>query len=400
MLGFIESGLLIPMLTPLMMALLRRRGQRVDWRAAAFALAVTYAIAFAYVLVVLRASPIVAVHGKVTLDPLVILSERLPQLSASVASYLEEWLPRGIFADALLLGIQAWLTSLWFWVLVMILGVGVIVAARETTKQWDDQRADNAFALIAIGLVWFALALVPVLFISGLSVSSRVMLFPSAGLALAAGGLAGWLVERAWTRRQLVWTAIMVALAMLVLVNALAMAGLLRVYQLRSARDQQQLTALLKALPELPQTPSWILAHALDQTIVQPELGRATSLDRLLYALFDTPWAAERALWQAYGTERIVMVDKDEHGKSHVVGVELDMTGKQVKAIVFQGTIQIQTVPVTRLYAFTYRARGFEWLDPLVLMHPEKSYRVPLPLIEKMGAVPRREGTLGIEELK
>lgn len=400
MLLFIESGLLIPLLTPAMMLMMARRGKPPDRRAVALALGVTYVIALTYVVFVLRDSSIVAVHGKTTLDVAELLTLRFPQVVASVAAYFGEWLPRGIFADALWLGTRAWMSSFWFWILVIAFGVGLGLIRRETTRQWTVERADNSLALLGIGLAWFALALAPVLFISGLGVSSRVMLFPSAGLALAAAGLVGWLMDKAGARRNLVWNAVLVVLAVFVFSNALALAGILRVYQLRWARDQEQLTALRDALPTLPPKRVWILAHALDQTIVQPEFGRVTGLENLLYALFDTPWAADRALWLAYGSERIELIDKDNFGKSHVVGVELDAAGAQVQSIVFQGTIQIQTVPVTHLLAFTYRANGFGWLDPLTLTHPEKAYRVSLPMIEQMRDVPRREAKLGIEEMR
>lgn len=400
MLLFIESGLLIPVLTLPMMVMMAWRGKTVDLRAVVFALGVTYAVAMTYVLLVLRGSSIVAVHGKTTLDIGEILTQRFPQVAASVAAYFGEWLPRGIFADALQLGARAWLASVWFWILALAFVAGIVLLWRETRRQGKAERVDNSLALVGVGLAWFALALAPVLFISGLGVSSRVMLFPSAGLALAVAGLVGWLLQKAGARRDWVWNAVLVVMAVFVFVNALALAGMVRVYQLRWARDQQHLDALRRALPILPSEPVWLLAHALDQTIVQSEFGRATALENLLYALFDTPWAADRALWLAYESERIELIDKDNFGKSHVVGVELDDAGDGVESIVFQGTIQMQTIPVTRLLAFTYRANGFEWFDPLTLTHAEKSYRVPLPLIEKMGDVSKREATLGIEPMQ
>jgi hypothetical protein len=399
MIFFIESGLLLPALTVPMALLMARRGVRVDPRAWMTALGVTYVVFFAYAFLVLRSSPIVAVHGKSTLDPVIILTQRVPEVFDSVSAYAMDWLPRGVFSDAFWLGTKIWTSSVVFWLLMIAFGAGFVFVARGVAQQWHAERASNALALLGVGAMWFVLALAPVLFIRGLSVSSRVWLFPSAGLALVAAGAAGWLMEKAGTRQTFVQIAAMVLLALFLLVNALSMAGLLRVYQLRWQRDQQQFHALQQALPQVPSARVWIFAHALDQTIAQPEFGRATRLDGLLYALFDTPWAIDRALWLAYRTEKIETIDKDAYGHSHVVGLQLGKTG-EVKAIEFQGTIQIQAVPVTQLLAFTYRANGFEWLDPLLLTQPEKTYRVPLPLIEQMGAVPKRAAQIGIEPVR
>jgi|GEM_PF-6592061 len=399
MIFFIESGLLLPALTAPMALLMARRGVRVDRRAWMMALGVTYVVFLAYAFLVLRSSPIVAVHGKSTLDPIIILTQRVPEVFDSVIAYAADWLPRGVFSDAFLLGTKIWTSSVVFWILIIAFGAGLIFAARVVARQWNAERASNALALLGIGALWFVLALAPVLFIRGLSVSSRVWLFPSAGLALVAAGAAGWLMEKAGTRPTLVQIAAMVLLGGFLLVNALSMAGLLRVYQLRWQRDQQQFHALQQALPQAPSARVWVFAHALDQTIAQPEFGRATRLDGLLYALFDTPWAIDRALWVAYRTEKIETIDKDAYGHSHVVGLQLDKNG-EVKSIEFQGTIQIQAVPVTQLLAFTYRANGFEWLDPLLLTQAEKTYRVLLPLIEQMGAVPKRAAQIGIEPVR
>ncbi len=399
MIFFVESGLLLPLLTPWMAWMMGRRGAKLEWRVWLAVLGVTYVVLGGYVLFVLRSSPIVAVHGKTTLDPMLILTQRVPEVLASVWGYAVDWLPRGMYADAFLLGAQVWMADVWFWILMIGLMVAFVFALREMTTRWHEAHCVNALGLVGLGVAWFVLALSPVLFIRGLAVSSRVMLFPSAGLALAAAGVAGRLMEKSGARKNLIAMAAMVLLLGFMVGNALSMAGLLRVYQLRWARDQQQFAALRAALPELPRERVWLLAHALDQTIVQKEMGRATVLDHMLYALFDTPWAIDRALWLAYASEKIVTVDKDSFGQSHVVGLETDAQGKP-KTLVFQGTIQIQKVPVPQLLAFTYRANGFEWLTPLVLNQGDNGYRVPLPLIEAIKDAPKREAQIGIEKMQ
>lgn len=397
MILFIESGLLLPLLTLMMSWMMARRGVRLDRRALAIALGVTYPVFFGYSLFVLQNSPIVAVHGQSTLDPVILLTQRIPEVIANVLAYAQDWLPRGIYADAFLLGTRTWAASILFWVLILALGAAFAFALRGMVARWEGERSSNARALIVVGAAWFVLGLAPVLFIRGLAISSRVMLFPSAGLALAVAGIVGWLIEKSGAHRKAVVIAAMVVLFAFVSVNALSMAGLLRVYQLRWSRDQQQFAAFRAALPALPPGHVSILAHALDQTIVQSEFGRPTVLDDLLYGLFDTPWAIDRALWLTYGSEKIAMLRKDAFGISHVVGVETDRQDG-VTTITFQGTAQTEDVPVSQLLAFTYRKNGFAWLDPLVLVQGEKTWRVSLPLIEKMGDVPKREAQIGVQE--
>lgn len=397
MIFFIESGLLLPLLTLLMVPMMARRGVRLDRRAPAIALGVTYPALFGYALFVLQSSPIVAVHGESTLDPRILVFQRIPEVIASVMAYAGDWMPRGIYADAFLLGAQTWAASIWFWIALVALGLAFVFALRGMAANWNGERSTNSPALLAVGIVWFVLALAPVLLIRGLAVSSRVMLFPSAGLALAVAGFVGWLMEISGMRREVIALGAMVALGAFASVNAIGMAGLLRVYQLRWTRDQEQFAAFRAALPELPPGHVSLFAHAMDQTIVQSELGRATVLDHLLYGLFDTPWALNPALWLEYGSEKITMLRKDAHGISHVVGVETQGQDK-VKMITFQGTSLTEAVPVTQLLAFTYRKNGFAWLDPLVLVQGDKTWRVPLPLVEKMGNVPKREAQIGIQE--
>lgn len=403
MLLFIESGLLVPLLIAPMSWMVKRRGIAPERRAWLGTVTVFYLIAGAYLWFALRGSAVIAVHGETAFDPLLIVTQRLPQVAESVGGYFAEWLARGVFADAFEFGVREWLATSWFWILAILLVIGCWISAREIakseTRELENREFPNSLALCVLGIAWFVLALAPVLFIQGLGVSSRVMYFPSAGLALGAAGLLSWVVEKLGAWRMVGARIILVGIIIFVFVNALAMAGLLRVYQLRYEQDMTQLDALRGALHELPEGRTWLMAHALDQSPVRTLFGRATKLNRLLYGLFDIPWAAEPALWLAYRSERIEMIDKDDQGNVRISDIEFN-TDHSVNALVFRGLTKQQTVPVTRLLAFTYRGEKLYWLDPLLLFENENAspLEIQLPLAQTIGGAPLREAKLGLEK--
>ncbi len=401
MLLFIESGLFLPLLFAPMSWMARRRGIVLDRRAWMGTLVIFYILAGAYLWFVLRGAAVVAVHGETAFDPILIMTQRVPQVVESIGGYFAEWLPRGVYADALELGAREWAATIWFWVLAIAFVVGIGICAKGIAKgepRAFEQKFPNSLALCVLGMVWFAFALAPVLFIQGLGVSSRVMYFPSVGLALAGAGGLAWIIEKLGNYKAVGERILLVLIATFVFVNALAMAGLLRVHQLRYERDMAQLDALRGALKELPDGRTWLMAHALEQNVVQAPFGRATKLDRLLYGLFDIPWAADPALWLAYRSERIEMIDKDDRGNVHIVGAEFD-ADNTVSALEFRGLVRQQRVAVTRLLAFTHRSGKFYWLTPLVVRENQTSppYTIPLRLAETIGGAPLREAQLGLE---
>lgn len=397
MLLFIESGLLLPLIVPVMALVLARRGQRVSLRPILVVVVLFYLGASWYVVSALRDSPIVAVHGESTLDPVLIVTERIPQVTGIVLGYFAEWLPRGLWADALELGLRT-LAPLSL-VLVAALAVSSLALAVSQALRGpalalpSESRLAGAFSVIAVGLAWFVFSLVPVLFIRDLSVSSRVMLFPSAGLALAGAGALGTLLTRL---PRITRPVLLVLVAGFLLANALSMSGLAAVHRLRWERDAAQLSAFRSALPTLPAERVYILPHALEQATVSPLLGRPTQLDTLLYGLFDIPWAAAPALDLAYSTERIELAPRDALRQFHITDIQRDGQGRPT-GLVFQADGSAQAIPISGLLAFTHRGGRFYWLDPLILHVGTTAETISLPMAAPLTGAPHRSADLPLE---
>lgn len=382
---FIESGFFILVLVP---ALAWTRGGRPNTRPALIATALIYLLFIPYALFVLKTAPVVALHGQTTFDPLYILGTRIPQTVDSLVAHALDWQPGGTLAEAVILGLREWTSSVVGWGLLSLALLAFLISAITFSPDEGPEgtkKVGSGATLLFIGLAWMALAVVPVLFIVDLPLTSSVLLFPSAGFALAAAGLLGWLTERLVPGRRVVVRASLLFAGVSVLVGSLAMAGLVGVYQMRWDHDRQELVALRDAVSNMPDSPVWVAPVSLDDRTVNVYLGRRSILDPYLYGLFQIPWAAAPALKMAYGTEQIRVVNEDAHGGIHLTRLSY-AEGGEIAGLSFQGIAQGQEVPVGQLLAFTYRGDRVILFNQMSVTMPDGNRsKVDLPLAVQLG---------------
>lgn len=388
MLAFIESGFFVLLVVPV---LFWTRGGRQNIRSAFIAVGLIYLLFVPYALLILRTAPVVALHGQTTFDPLYVMGTRVPETLDSLVAHALDWQPGGTLAEALNLGLREWLSTVAGWSLLALAVLGVLLSVIYfplSEARNAPVPAKPGARLLLVGLAWMGLALVPVLFIVGLPLTSSVLLFPSAGFALALAGLLGWLVEFLGPRRLMAERAFLVAAGASVLLSSLAMAGQVGVYEMRWGHDRQELTALRGAVASMPDSPVWVAPVALDEGGANVYFGRRSILDPYLYGLFQIPWAAAPALKMEYAVEQIRVINEDAHGGVHLTGVSFT-EGGGIAGLNFQGIAEAQAVPAGQLLAFTYRGGRIILFNHMSVTMPDGTKsEVDLPLAAKL-AVPQ-----------
>lgn len=399
MLSFIESGFFVLLIVP---ALVWAQTGRPNTRPAFVAVGLIYLIFIPYALLVLRTAPVVALHGQTTFDPLYILGTRIPETLDSLVAHALDWQPGGTLAEALNLGLRQWLSAGAGWSLLALALLGMllsIISFPVNEARPAISLAGPGARLLLVGLAWMGLALVPVLFIVGLPLTSSVLLFPSAGFALALAGLLGWLVERLGPWRALAERACLLLAGGSVLFSSLAMAGLVGVYEMRWGHDRQELAGLRAAVANMPDSPVWVAPVALDEGGANVYFGRRSILDPYLYGLFQIPWAAAPALKMEYGVEQIRVINEDAHGGVHLMGLRYAEDGA-IAGLSFQGIAQAQAVPVGQLLAFTYRGGRVILFDHMSVTMPDGAKsELDLPLAGELAQsqVPFRTWNIKLE---
>jgi len=228
------------------------------------------------------------------------------------------------------------------------------------------------------GLAWMVLALVPIMLLKSQIVEIRTLYVPMAGLALSLAALFGWVIASLGRWRKVAIRAALLITGAGIFVSSLAMAGLVRTYQLRWDLDQKQLSALRSAIPNLPKSnPLWLLPVALDERSVSLHVGREALLDQYLFGVFETSWSARDAIRLEYGEQDVHVVTANRWDRLRFTSVQHLEDGR-VSAV----TVQEKTIPVDHLLTFTYRQGRVIVLNPLVLESPDgsSSTSVHLPL--------------------
>ena len=379
MLQFIESGFFVILLVPVLNRV-RPAPARVERRVWLPLLVLTYALLGGYILLVLRTSAVVALHGTTSLDPFFVISQRVPQLLDSLLDRYSAWEPSGAFASAFQLGLREWWSAPSSRICLGLLALGLGSTATLFPRRTGDRPdPSNSGKLALVGLAWLALALAPVLFIVNLTISPRVLLFPMAGLALALAGLCGWVVDRLGRWSEIGARAALLVAGAVILVNALTLAGLVQVYRLRAELDAKQVAMLRAAVPTLPDSQVWFLPLELNERSVSAYLGSSSVLDGYLYGLFEIPWAAEPALRMAYGQEQIGVIAKDAHRQVHLTQLSYWTKLGPSQLIFGEGPSQ-QQATLEQLFAFTFRQGHLVLLNPLTVSSSTTGNRMTLDL--------------------
>jgi Ca2+/Na+ antiporter len=166
--------------------------------------------------------------------------------------------------------------------------------------QWRSEARDTASgsasgaALLAIGLLWVAAAVfVPGIVAKGQTLDYRLLYFPTAGLGVSIASLC-WLWEKRWATHPVMGRLPLLCGILALVAGAIALAGYGRMYQLRSQQDQQQVEAVVRAIPSsfLPQG-AVVVPYRFD-----PEPSGAAS--KMLTGVFEAWWSTEEALNAAY----------------------------------------------------------------------------------------------------
>jgi hypothetical protein len=368
MILFGESGFFVVLLVPAFVWLRDKAGAHSHVKPALIAAAATYILFGAYALLALRPAPVVAAHGENTFDPIYIARQRIPELLSGLADYARDWEPGGTFPEALNLGAREWLSSPAGSAALGLAICGVILtSALYPVRDSDIAAAGPSLGLFLLGILWMGLALAPDLFFVGLQISPRVLLFPSAGFALALTGLLGWLVDRLRGWRVVAIRGLMLMTGATVLLTSLTLAGLVVVYQLRWERDQTEVVALRTAVPDLPDVHVWVMPVGINERIVGPYVGHPTVLDQYLYSLFQIPWAAGPALRMEYDHGQLDVII---HDSVELTGVSYASNG-EIDGLTFEGQGQTRQVPTQQLLAFTYLRDRVILFDHLIVAMPD-----------------------------
>lgn len=397
----IEAGIFVVLLAPIMIYILLRKSSPPRARVWIAALAIFYLLVGVYLFFVLRTAPVTRGHGQPTLDPTIILTQRVPQTLSNLVGTLGDPVLRTGLSEAFDLGRQEWLSSVGGWLIVGCFVLGLAVIAYLLPLDGEENVARRTYLMLAaIGLGWTILATAPLFFIVGLGFTPRTLFFPSAGLSLALGGFVGWLTSLAGRWRQAAARAALLFAGIVLLYSSLTMAGLVKVYQLRWELDQRQMAALRATVPELPDFQVWMMPIGLDERSVSTVWGRQTLLDKALFGLFQVSWESEPALQMEYREPHISVIDRDNQGKAHLVGLDFAANG-QIKTLIFQGAIRRDEVPVSRFLPFTIRGGRAILLNPLTIKQTDGTQtKVELPLViqaAKNGAEVQK-GNLVVEE--
>jgi len=365
MLLFFEVGLLIQALLPVFFWMIYRENRKLNRIVCISALAGSFIPQALYCFIWERTAPMVAVRGRVTLDPGFLLFHRIPDVFRRTL-----WLITGggihvsIFGEALRLGFHEWLSSGTGDVLlvVAILGVAALVlvypADHERILEWH-----KGFTLFSTGVAWAVLGLAIILIFSGQNAESRMFYIPYAGISLGVAGLMGSTAALFGRWQQVAIRGLLLGMGAILLVNSLTMAGLVRAFQLRWSLDRKQLVAFRSAVPVVPDSsPLWVLPVTLDERAISVEAGKDSFMDRWFPGVFEQSFSACDALRLMYGDRNMRCAASTRWGKLHVTGVQYSVDGR-VSTLFIQGN----AVPVDDLLAFTYRNGRVTILNPLEL---------------------------------
>jgi hypothetical protein len=177
---------------------------------------------------------------------------------------------------------------------ILVSAVWTIVSARAT----GDEVAvppQCGWIVLTIGVMWTLLTLfLPGLVARAQSLELRLLYAPTAGVTLTLAA-ACWMLQ---TRMSAQWLAarLIVGAGTVILVGStIVLTGHARLYEQRSERDAQQITAVIQAVPGayLP-AGTIVVPYEFEPRGAQPTSGR------LLAGVFESWWSASEALNAAY----------------------------------------------------------------------------------------------------
>ncbi len=325
------------------------------------------AVSIAYYLLLYRNSWVVSSRGGLDLSPTGILARigvyggRLVFLTGPLA-----W-GGHVAGDALTIAIAALRGSWPGAALALIAALSLLLTVLTWRSEEREFQAPDRLGLIVLagGLLWAASSLLlPGVLVEGQQLEYRLLYFPLGGASVSLASMA-WLAAK--RLRGAVWRQTLIALAgIALLVQTMGMMGYAHAYAARSRLDQQQVSALVRALPAqyLPDG-SYIVPIETEA----PLFGRPDSISAYLLGVFETPWSMRDALLRIWRRPDLQFVTSNRWAGMHFS----DADGNSG-----QGSLRIQgvTVPVDRAVLFVYRAGRVLVVEQLALQKGDGTQRI------------------------
>ena len=381
---FYEPGLFILLLLPAFISMAHYDGPRPDRRVWMLALVSAYVPIGAYLLVIERVAPEVAVRGGPTLNLKFILLNRLPDATRQLMGLLTYWGVSGPLPEALALGWHEWMSQLVGQAITVAFLYAIFFLAMTFPVERDTIPDNRRLSrLLFTSLAWMLLSMTPVVLLRSQGFAIRILYTPSAGFALGAAAIAAMVVNLFRRGTVVLIRAILLTIGAALFLCCLTMSGLLRTYQLRSQLDRRQVDILGQVMPLLPRAKLlWLLPVSLDETTVGKSWGRTGRLDELLFGVFEIPWSAGDAVRLTFGERKIGVVTSNRWETPHMTSIQRFENG-DIPAF----TMQDHSVPVRQLLAFTYRQGRLILLSPLEIYSRDGhlSARIDLPLVTQLA---------------
>lgn len=375
-----------PFLAFLIRPLDRKRGLRVLGILSAAAVLLT-----GHWFLVMQHSPAFEIRGGLQPTLSSLGTEGFPRLyDALIWNFLDRYTLTG-FASAWHLGRQSLSAPLVLPVVLALLSVAttavILLAADQEAER--PPRTSRYLALIGVGGLWFGVAFLPVLVVQDHIVDSRLLYFPWVGLAFALSGAIALLLTRLPSRLR---NVVLMASGLLCLLQVGTLAGFGQVYRLRSEYDQKQLSALTRAVPQLPEGSFFLIPFDTDERSVSTSTPGQAPLDWWLLGVFENNWSAGAAVALRYGRQGIVPVTSSRWDKLTIDGVQR-LDGEPY--LLVKG----QVLPADRCLVFTYQEdEVILYGSVLVERGDQTQERVALPLARQVGGDHTRFGQITVEE--
>ena len=207
------------------------------------------------------------------------------------------------------------------------------------------------------------------------------MYFPWIGFTLGITALLEYVIRTLAGRALWPGRLVILSVGIVFLAGILTLAGFAQVYRLRAEYDQRQISALMKAAPNIPRdTRIVLLPIHLDERSVTFSTRNDSLLDKYLFGVYETHWSAKAATQMAYKYPEIEAITSNRWDHLRFTEVHTSLNGN-VDQIVVNG----RPAAINQVLAFTYEDDKVVLLSPLVLASPDGAeVNLPLPLVERV----------------
>lgn len=383
MVMFYESGVFVIFLVPALFALTEQETRRTRPKMWITALTGSFVPIAIYLRFIESKSADVIARGGTTLDPRVILTHKIPEVSKELWWLITDWGILGPFKEAFGLGWREWREAPLGQLLLAGALIGVCASVLFFRPEFEIRSSARLIGIIGIGMGWIVLSLIPIVLIRGQIVEIRTLYIPSAGFALSAGALGALVVNLSGPWRSVSTRTILAFTGLGVFLASITMAGLVYTYQLRWDLDQRQVEALSPVIRMLPRDELvWLLPVKLDEKTIATNQASEAKLNMYLDGVFENSWSARDAVRLRYGDRNIQAVTANRWVGMHLTALRAD--GGRSGTITVEGA----DIPIEHLLAFTYRQGQAILLNPIEITDANRhsSTVLDLPLIGRLAA--------------